>query len=119
PPDHTVQIVSADLEKALSSPGSVSDPELRPRDKIIVFDLTTIRARTIAPIIDDLNLQGSASVPRQIVAIDGQVRAPGQYPLEPGMRVSDLIRAGGSLQDAAYDGDAELTRYVVVDGKER
>ena len=30
------------------------------------------------------------------------------------MRISDLIRAGGSLQDAAYGGTAELTRYRVA-----
>ena len=35
------------------------------------------------------------------------------------MHVSDLIRAGGSLEDSAYTGEAELTRYEVVDGKER
>jgi polysaccharide biosynthesis/export protein len=119
PPGHQIQIVSADLERALSNRGSAADPELQPRDKIIVLDLTAVRARTIAPIIDDLNLQSSVTTPRQVVAIDGQVRAPGQYPLEPNMRVSDLIRAGGSLEDAAYDGAAELTRYTTVDGKER
>jgi protein involved in polysaccharide export with SLBB domain len=35
------------------------------------------------------------------------------------MRVSDLIRAGGSLDDAAYGGKAELTRSLVVDGEYR
>ena len=35
------------------------------------------------------------------------------------MHVSDLIRAGGSLEDAAYRGQAELTRYEVVDGDTR
>ena len=35
--------------------------------------------------------------PTEIVHIDGQVKVPGDYPLEPGMRVSDLIRAGGGL----------------------
>ncbi len=44
---------------------------------------------------------------------------PGQYPLEPQMRVSDLIRAGGSLEDAAYGGQAELSRYQVVNGEYR
>jgi polysaccharide export outer membrane protein len=117
--DRKVEVVSADLEKALNARGSAADPELRPRDKIYVFDLTATRARTIAPVVADLQLQSSAARPRQIVSVDGQVRAPGRYPLEPGMRVSDLIRAGGSLQDSAYDGDAELTRYEVVDGKER
>jgi protein involved in polysaccharide export with SLBB domain len=44
---------------------------------------------------------------------------PGEYPLEPNMTVSDLIRAGGNLSDAAYGGKAELTRYTVVDGEAR
>jgi polysaccharide export outer membrane protein len=53
------------------------------------------------------------------VSIAGRVNAPGRYPLEPGMRVSDLIRAGGSLVDSAYGGEAELTRYEVVNGNAR
>jgi polysaccharide biosynthesis/export protein len=35
------------------------------------------------------------------------------------MRVSDLIRAGGSLAESAYGGQAELARYTVIDGVER
>jgi protein involved in polysaccharide export with SLBB domain len=54
-----------------------------------------------------------------VVSVGGQVKAPGRYPLEPAMHVSDLIRAGGSLGDAAYRGQAELTRYAVVDGDAR
>jgi polysaccharide biosynthesis/export protein len=52
-------------------------------------------------------------------AVGGRVKVPGQYPLEPGMRVSDLIRAGGSLDQAAYGGTAELARYEVIDGERR
>ena len=33
------------------------------------------------------------------------------------MRLSDLLRAGGSLQDSAFASSAELTRYVEKDGK--
>ena len=44
----------------------------------------------------------------------GSVKFAGKYPLEPGMRVSDLMRAGGSLDEAAYGGQAELTRYEVT-----
>jgi polysaccharide export outer membrane protein len=119
PPNHKLEVISADLDRALEGRGSAADPELRPRDKIIVFDLSANRARTVEPIIADLRLQSSPAHPRAIVGIDGQVKAPGQYPLEPNMRVSDLIRAGGSLDDSAYDGDAELTRYEVVDGQQR
>ena len=35
------------------------------------------------------------------------------------MHVSDLIRAGGSLEDSAYRGEAELTRYAIVNGNAR
>jgi polysaccharide biosynthesis/export protein len=119
PPDEKIEVVSADLERALSARGSAADPELRPRDKIIVFDLTANRSRTVTPIVDDLKLQASATSPAHVVGILGEVRAPGAYPLEPSMHVSDLIRAGGSLDDSAYTGEAELNRYEVVDGKER
>jgi protein involved in polysaccharide export with SLBB domain len=35
------------------------------------------------------------------------------------MTVSDLVRAGGNLSDAAYGGTAELTRYTVEAGEAR
>ena len=119
PPEERVEVISANLEKALSARGSAADPELRPRDKIVVFDLSASRERIVAPVIRDLELQGSPEHPAAVVSIDGKVKAPGRYPLEPAMRVSDLIRAGGSLEDSAYGGEAELTRYEIVDGTAR
>jgi polysaccharide export outer membrane protein len=119
PPEENIEVISADLERALGARGSAADPQLQPRDRIIVFDLTANRARTVAPIVDDLKLQASAAKPAQVVVIGGEVRVPGPYPLEPSMHVSDLIRAGGSLEDSAYTGEAELNRYEVVDGNDR
>jgi polysaccharide export outer membrane protein len=119
PPDEHIEAVSADLDQALAARGSLSDTELKPRDKIFVFDLTANRARTVDPLVTELELQSSAAKPAQVVSIDGEVRAPGRYALEPSMHVSDLIRAGGSLEDSAYSGDAELTRYEVLNGQER
>ena len=75
--------------------------------------------RILEPIIRDLELQANPEKPEQVVSIDGRVKAPGRYPLEPTMHVSDLIRAGGSLTDSAFRGQAELTRYSVVDGDVR
>jgi protein involved in polysaccharide export with SLBB domain len=114
PPEATVEVISANLESALAARGSAADPELRPRDKITVFDLSASRERIVAPVIRDLELQASPDHPAQVVSIDGKVKAPGRYPLEPSMHVSDLIRAGGSLYDSAFRGDAELTRYQVI-----
>jgi len=116
PPEERVQIVSADLQKALRARGSAADPELKPRDEIIVFNLAASRVRILEPIIRDLELQATPDRPEEVVSIDGRVKAPGRYPLEPSMRVSDLIRAGGSLDDAAFRGQAELTRYAVTNG---
>jgi polysaccharide export outer membrane protein len=119
PPEQKVEVISADLERALGARGSPADPELRPRDQIFVFNLSASRERIVAPVIRDLELQGTPDKPAQIVIIDGWVNAPGRYPLEPSMHVSDLIRAGGSLEDAAYGGEAELTRYEIKDGNAR
>jgi len=119
PPELRVAVISADLKRALAAPHSAADPELRPRDEIMVFNLSSSRTRILEPIIRDLELQATPEKPEQVVSIDGRVKAPGKYPLEPTMHVSDLIRAGGSLEDAAYRGQAELTRYAVVDGNAR
>ena len=54
-----------------------------------------------------------------IVEVLGEVNRPGKYPLSRGMRVSDLIFAGGNLKDSAYAKEAELTRYEVVNGERR
>jgi len=56
---------------------------------------------------------------KEEVEILGRVNYPGTYPLTDGMRVSDLIFAGGNLHEAAYRKEAELTRYEVVDGERR
>jgi protein involved in polysaccharide export with SLBB domain len=118
-PNRQIAVVSADLAAALNAPGTPADLELMPRDRITVFDLESGRDRVIQPILDELRMQGSAEHPSQVVHVDGRVKVPGEYPLEPGMRVSDLIRAGGGTTDAAYDGRAELIRYQVVNGESR
>jgi polysaccharide biosynthesis/export protein len=119
PPEQRLEVVSADLAAALANRHGAGDPELRPRDKIYVFDLSASRERIIAPLIRDLELQATPEQPTQLVSVDGKVKAPGKYPLQPGMHISDLIRAGGSLEDAAFGGQAELTRYEVINGDAR
>src|SRR5665213_818153 len=119
PPDERIEVLSADRRRALAARGSAADPELRPRDKIYVFDLSSDRERILAPTIRELQLQATPEKPEQVVSIDGRVKAPGHYPLDNTMHVSDLIRAGGSLEDAAFRGQAEITRYDVVDGDAR
>ncbi len=118
-PTRLVSVISADLAAAFAEPASAANVMLQPRDRTFVFDLATSRERVVAPIIQELSRQSSHDEPLQAVGIDGRVMVPGQYPLSPGMTVSDLLRAGGGLDQAAYGGEAELTRYQVVDGERR
>jgi protein involved in polysaccharide export with SLBB domain len=119
PPDRRVTVLSADITRAWAAPQSEANPRLSPRDRIMVFDLEATRAEQLDPVLADLNRQSTSVQPSQIVNIDGNVRMPGTYPLEPGMTVADLVRAGGSLDEAAFDAEAELARFEVVDGESR
>ncbi len=119
PPDRRVTVLSADLAAALAAPGSAADVRLMPRDRIMVFDLQSSRDRVIRPLLEDLRLQSNVTLPDEVVRIEGRANVPGEYPLEPGMTVRDLIRAGGGLSDAAYIGNAELTRYAIVNHEQR
>jgi protein involved in polysaccharide export with SLBB domain len=119
PPNRQIAVFSADLVAALAAPGSASDTVLMPRDVIRVFDLQNSRQYVMQPLMEQLRLQADLAQPTEIVHVDGRVKVPGDYPLEPGMRISDLLRAGGSLESSAYTGRAELSRYTVVNGDQR
>jgi protein involved in polysaccharide export with SLBB domain len=113
PPDRRVVMLSADLAAALRAPASPENVQLRPRDRLIVFDVEAGRRQVLDPLIEEVRRQSRIDQPTEIVRVDGRVKARGDYPLEPQMRISDLLRAGGGLQDAAYGSKAELTRYKV------
>lgn len=113
PPNGRMTVFSASLDRALQDPGSAANFELAPRDEIHVFDLESGRDRIIEPIMRELRMQSQFGEPSREVSISGQVKVPGTYPLELGMRLSDLLRASGGLSEAAYGGKAELTRYEV------
>jgi polysaccharide biosynthesis/export protein len=114
-----VEAISADLQAAWRQPNGAANVALQPRDTVHVFHLETGRQEMLQPLIEELEAQVGPNEALPVVRVGGQVRAPGEYPLEPGMRVADLLRAGGGLSDAAYVTEAELTRYTVVDGEYR
>lgn len=118
-PDRRVSVVSADLAAAFASPSSEANVRLQARDRVFVFDLATTREEIIAPIIVDLQRQSGHQDQLRSVSVGGRVKVPGQYPLESGMTVADLIRAGGGLDAAAFDSTAELTRFEVKGGEKR
>jgi len=118
-PDRSIRVFSANLERALGEPASAANFALAPRDHIYVFDLESGRDRIIEPLMRELGMQSRIDQPTAEVSVAGKIKVPGKYPLEPGMHVSDLLRAGGSLDEAAYGGQAELTRYEVTNGESR
>jgi protein involved in polysaccharide export with SLBB domain len=118
-PNVDVEVVSADLERAWQQPTGPANIALRPRDTVYVFNVEEGRQDVVTVLIDELEAQASPNTPLPVARVGGQVRAPGEYPLEPGMRVSDLLRAGGGLSEAAYATNAELTRYEVINGEYR
>jgi protein involved in polysaccharide export with SLBB domain len=118
-PNVSVEVVSADLRDAWLRPTGANNVTLEARDTIYVFNMDNGRQQYVDPIIDELESQSPPNTALPVVRVGGQVKAPGEYPLERGMRVTDLLRAGGGLSEAAYGTSAELTRYAVVNGEYR
>lgn len=118
-PDRRISVLSADLIAALAVPGSAADVLLAPRDRITVFELAPGRERIIKPLLGELRLQADLARPTEVVQVGGSVKVPGEYPLEPDMRIGDLLRAGGNLEPSAFGGSAELTRYTINEAGER
>jgi polysaccharide biosynthesis/export protein len=118
-PNVAVDVLSADLGAIWQRHPGATDVLLEPRDTVYVFNLDVGRQHIVRPIIAELESRSPPNTASRVVRIEGQVRAQGEYPLEPGMRVSDLLRAGGGLAAAAYVMDAELTRHAVIDGEYR
>lgn len=114
-----VSAISANLSDALLNPNSPSNVQLQARDTVHVFNLAFGRQRVIETLLEELQLQGRSGEPYREVSISGEIKAPGTYPLEFGMRLIDLVRAGGDLSEEAYAVKAEIARYEVVDGEYR
>ena len=117
--DRHIEMISADLAAAFAAPGTAADPLLQARDAVTVFDIAGSREWYMQPLFEQLQKQSTADNPLPVVTIDGSVKVSGRYPLEPGMKLSDLLRAGGGYGDSAYREQGELTRYTVVNGERR
>jgi polysaccharide export outer membrane protein len=158
-----IAVKQFNIGDAIVSPGTLADPMLNPRDKLVLFELVDVvvlseggliaestensddtekfwddfaasdserreeeaeseleeeerlkysREVLLAPILAKLASQATQGEPVQIVSISGAVKAPGNYPLEPGDRAFDLVRAAGGLKDSAFLFDAEFRRVV-------
>jgi protein involved in polysaccharide export with SLBB domain len=117
--DRQTLVLSTDLQAARSNPQGGANLVLQPKDRVTLFQLGIARSAAMREILEELETQATRERPFQMVNISGQVRAPGSYPLETAMRISDLLRAGGGLSASAYSTDAELRRYVIGEAGQR
>lgn len=118
-PDRRIEVLSADLSRAFAARGSQYDPALQSGDRVFVFSLQKDRGTELSGVLNELKMQVRDNQAVPTVFINGRVRAAGEYPLQTSMKVSDLLRAGGGLDDSAFAGTAELTRFEIIDGEKR
>jgi polysaccharide export outer membrane protein len=135
-----ISVKQFNIGDAITAPGTLADPLLSPRDKLVLFELVDLLALSdeergiltepesdngspkysrevlLAPILRKLASQARQGQPVQIVSISGAVKAPGSYPLERGDRAFDLVRAAGGLRDSAYLLEAEFRRIIAMGG---
>ena len=94
PPDFTPVVIPFNLRDVLSK--KVEAPSLEPFDTVRIFG----RYETDGP----------------KVSIFGEVMRPGEYPLSERMTAADLLRMSGGFKRSAYQQEADLTSYSVIDG---
>ncbi|BAU48119.1 polysaccharide export protein [Sulfurifustis variabilis] len=118
-PANGTQLRGASLAEALAHPGGEADVMLAPGDEVVVFDRREDRAALIRPLLERARASATPERPSPEVGIEGSVHHAGRYPWSPGMSVRDLLNAAGGLTDRAHLLEAELTRYVLLEGQAR
>lgn len=94
-------VLYRDLLAALERPGGDQDLILKPRDKVIVFDLAEARAAVLAEIVRELDLQATAARPAQVVSVQGAVRYGGRLPLQASAKLLDVLALAGGTRPGA------------------
>lgn len=115
-----IQVYLFSPEKAFATPMGPKDPELRPRDTVMMFDYGTERTSIVEPLIEKLQVQSSFAQREQTISVFGSIRFPGQYPLaSDGMSARDIINLAGGLTESAQGSGAEITRFGLNENRER
>jgi protein involved in polysaccharide export with SLBB domain len=66
---------------------------------------------------DLVRIFGRYEIDSPKVSIEGEVLRPGDYPMSLGMTVSGLVEMAGGFKRSAFQDEADLSSYVVVDGR--
>jgi polysaccharide biosynthesis/export protein len=109
-PSRDIEVKSFSLAYAATESDTAANPVLQPGDRIYVFDEDESRNVLLQEELLRLRRQASFGAHEQLVTVHGEVNHSGTYPLEVGMRASDLLCAAGGLTRKAYGVTAELSR---------
>jgi protein involved in polysaccharide export with SLBB domain len=95
--DGKLKVISVNLKSALAGVDK-DNILLEPKDRIFIH-------------------RDLAKLDPPSVIIQGQVARPGKYPLGDEMTATGLVQLAGGFKRGAYTETADLTRYLVEDGK--
>lgn len=115
--DGSVELTSISLREAKLLPAGDHNPVLMPTDRLYIFDSNTNRAELLTAEIAVLKAQTPFGQLAPLVSVDGSVNNPGTYPMTPGMRVEDLLRATGGMKESAFGASGVLARRVLQQGE--
>ena len=90
-PERRKEAVAVNLRRIVIERDAAADVPLQPMDELMVYSRSAFREA-------------------QTAIVEGEVRDPGMYEIQPGMRVSDLVKLAGDLTRNASRGEAELSR---------
>ena len=108
--DNKTDITVINLRRSIRDPRGDHNPILRPSDRLYFFDAYQDRPDLLRPEIEKLQKQAAKNEVNKTISISGEIAHPGLYPLAAGMRLSDLIVAGGGLTEGASSKNAILAR---------
>jgi protein involved in polysaccharide export with SLBB domain len=94
--DLTTQLIPFNLGKAIDEPGSAENQTLQAADVVTIFSQEDVPVAT--------------ENRTTFVQIEGEVKAPGVYRMEPGQTLRDAVGKAGGLGEHAYLYASELTR---------
>jgi protein involved in polysaccharide export with SLBB domain len=66
---------------------------------------------------DLIHIFGRYEIDAPRVSIEGEVLRPGKYPMSQGMTAAGLVTMAGGFKRSAYRDEADLSSYVVQNGK--
>ncbi len=112
-----LNFVQINLRHALQAKNGDHNPVLQSKDKIYLFDKDTKRSDLISAPIERIKRETTFGQMAPVVQVSGAVFHPGSYPMVPGMRVKDLIKAAGGMKEEAYGMAATLSRQILLDNE--